>query len=241
MSLLKEFEKKLGELVEGFFIKQFKSQIQPIEIAKKIAREMSEHKTISVSKIYAPNSFVVYVSSEDKKLLTSFESVLIKELSEFVEANAKKEGFALTGIPQIKIEAKDSLSLGEIEVKSSMIEDAASDKDIFPSEEKKQGNLVPKGASLIISERDEDYIFPLTKEITTIGRLESNDVPIKDASISRVHAEIRAIENNFVLKDLGSTNGTLLNGEKITEAKLADRDVIIMGATSIKFFRRSYV
>ncbi len=238
MSLLKDFEKKLENLVEGFFIKQFKSRIQPVEIAKKIAREMNERKTISVSRVYAPNSFTVYLSPEDKKMFTSFEGALATELSEFIVANAEKEVFALPGAPQIKMEAKGNLSLGEIEIESSLVEDIPTDKDLLTFQEKGQVDPILKDTALIVLEKNGEHIFPFAKKIMTIGRLESNDISIKDSGVSRVHAEIRADENGFFLKDLGSTNGTLLNGKRIIESELEDGDVIVVGATTIKFLGR---
>jgi len=241
LSLLSDFEKKLESLFEGFFAKQFKSHVQPIEIAKKISREMNEHKVVGINKIYLPNFFTVYLSPKDKEGLASFEGALVTELSEFIEAHAEKEGSALLGAPQIKIEAKDNLSLGEVRIESSLVEDTPSNSNILPSKEKKRDSLILKGAYLIITEQGKDCALPLTEKITTIGRLESNDISIKDPNVSRIHAEIRTEKDNFFIKDLGSTNGTLLNGKRIVESKLAGGDTIIVGATPIKFLRRSYV
>ncbi|HDP69990.1 MAG TPA: DUF2662 domain-containing protein [Actinobacteria bacterium] len=236
MNLLKNFEKKLESLVEGFFVKQFKSRIQPVEIAKKLAREMNEHKTIGVSKIYAPNSFTIFLSPEDKKAIESFEGVLVTELSDFVIAHAKKESLALVGKPHIKIVEKDALSFGEIKTEVLLVEEAELGKEIYLP----KSPPVKEGSFLIVFDKNEEYEFPLTRKITTIGRLESNDISIKDPNISRVHAEIIAEEDGFFLRDLGSTNSTLLNGRQIVENELSDGDMITLGTTSIKFLRRDH-
>ncbi|MEW6189305.1 MAG: DUF3662 and FHA domain-containing protein [Actinomycetota bacterium] len=117
---LKEFERKLEALFEGFFTRSFKSGVQPIELAKKLVREMERNKTVSVAKIYAPNEYALYLSKEDKKNLEPIEEPLINELKDFLMTQAKKDGLTFISPPEIKISARDDLSLGEMVVESGL-------------------------------------------------------------------------------------------------------------------------
>lgn len=222
MSILKEFERKLENLVEGAFAKGFKSGVQPIELAKKLEKEMGEKKTVSVAKVYVPNHYIFYLSPQDRQEFSSFEPQLVLELKEFIKKQLKVKKYALIGEPEIILEERKDLSLGEFMLKSKL---ASPEKQVIQ-------------ASLTLSfKKEEEEIFFLSKPITTIGRIESNDIVIPDPSISRHHAQIKLANGEFFLSDLASTNGTFLNGKRITKASLKDGAQIAMGKIVLKFRR----
>lgn len=222
MSILKEFERKLESLVEGVFTKSFKSGVQPIELAKKLEKEMNEKKTVSVAKVYAPNHYTFYLSPQDREEFSSFEPQLVLELKEFLKKQLKAKKYALMGEPEIILEERKDLSLGEFILKSKL---ASPEKQVIQ-------------ASLTLSFKGEDEeIFFLSKPVTTIGRIESNDIVIPDPSISRHHAQIKLADGKFLLRDLDSTNGTFLDGKRITEVPLRDGAQIATGKIVLKFRR----
>jgi len=258
VSFLKDFEKKLEELVEGVFAKGFKSGVQPIELAKKLVREMDENKTVSVSRVYVPNHYTFFLSPQDKQEFSSFESQLVLELKEFLEKESRARNYTFIAPPEIHLKEKKNLSLGKLELESKLVApvgqveaDARSDKvgvSVRPTEGPAETSAptdssrsLPKTdvkASLIlVIKGEEEEIYFLTKNETTIGRLEGNDIIIPDPSVSRHHAVIKIENNNFFVLDLESTNGTWLDGKRIGKAPLKDGARIGLGKVLLKFRR----
>lgn len=248
MSLLKDLEKKLESLFEGIFIKSFKSGVQPIELAKGLAREMEEHKIVSIARIYGPNKYTIYLSPMDKKLFQDSEKAILSEFQEFLLNQASKTGLALLGRPQIDIVVKDDFVLGQFKVEgriSSEIKEIVKEEGlshgtrIIPAEERKKerereslplilGYLVQRG-------KNEEKIFPINKERVGIGRSEVNDIVLSDPGVSRNHAEIVVEKRATVIKDLGSTNGTFVNGKRVKKKLLRHKDKILLGTTNLEF------
>src|SRR3954471_21215907 len=124
MSVLRNLETKLADLVEGTFGRVFRSEVRPVELARKLAREMDEHKTISVSRTYVPNEYVVWLSPEDRERLESVEGSLIEELSAYLLEHARREKLALLSRPQIEFQTDDRLSLGEFGIQARLVRPA---------------------------------------------------------------------------------------------------------------------
>lgn len=290
MSLLRDLEKKLESLFEGFFTKQFRSGLQPIELAHKLAREMEAGRTIGVSKTYAPNDFTIWVSPPDKNRLGAFEDELVRELSDFVVAQSHKEGLELIARPTVAILARRGLTLGQVNVTAKLsspdqAEDAAPGAARHPAAAPEPATpgpgLAPASASApdaqppaepppkslseppgshteILNVRDIDELhfdfdpraadaelvmkggeiaFALTSRATTIGRANENDIVLSDPNISRQHAELERKSGNFLIRDLSSTNGTLVNGQRIQTTWLSDGDTITLGGIELVFRR----
>ncbi len=244
MSVLKDFEHRLEALFEGFFAKQFKSGVQPVEIAKKLVREMDAHRTISVSKLYVPNRYSILISEADAERIRPFETTLVSEFQSFLMAHAKKEGYELLGRPQITIEAKPKLSLGEVIIESTLeSRESGPEKVVDGTRIMKPGSdLAPQGdAYLIRSGAGGETKFLLTGPVIKIGRAADNHIIIPDPNVSRYHAKIESVEGQHLLKDLGSTNGTFVNGAKAGERRLKNGDTVAIGTTKLYFRREAGV
>lgn len=246
MSFLKDFEKKLEELVEGIFTKGFKSGVQPVELAKKLIREMDENKTVSVSKVYVPNYYTFLLSPQDKEEFSSFESQLVLELKEFLEKESRARNYTFIAPPEIYLEEKKNLALGEVELESKLVAPVEPDRRGFPAPHSgaaiEQGSRdIPradvKASLVLIIKGKEEEIYFLTKDETTIGRLKENDIIIPDPSISRHHAKIKRENDNFLLLDLESTNGTWLDGKRVNKAPLRNGARIDLGKVLLEFRR----
>src|SRR3954466_13504930 len=122
MSVLRNLEAKLTDIVEGTFGRVFKSEVRPVEVARKLAREMDEHKTESLSRTYVPNEYVVYLSSEDRERLEGVEEPLIDELSASLLERARRERLALLSRPQIEFRTDDRLALGEFGIQARLVQ-----------------------------------------------------------------------------------------------------------------------
>jgi len=224
--ILRDFERRLGGLVEGLFATTFRSGLQPVELAKRIQREMDSERTVGPSEIWAPNRFAFSLSPVDSGRFTQAETALVSELEEVVRATAAERGWGLLGPPEIELSVDPRLKKGSFRCEASLVE----------GEER----IEPAGADaaqLIVHEGPEARTVILTKDSTTIGRLAECDVVLADRGASRRHAQIRLHEGAYSLTDLGSTNGTRLNGQTVQSRELADGDRITIGATTIEFRR----
>jgi len=124
MSVLRNLETKLADLVEGTFGRVFRSEVRPVELARKLAREMDEHKTVSVSRTYVPNEYVVWLSTEDRERLEGVEGSLIDELSGYLLEHARRERLALLSRPQIEFRTDERLALGEFGIQTRVVRPA---------------------------------------------------------------------------------------------------------------------
>lgn len=247
MNLLKEIEKRLENLFEGFFRQQFRSDLQPVELAKKLLREMDQKRTISVSKIYVPNVFKVNLSPEDFHHLEKFQESLAKELGEYLSAHARQKRYTLGGKVRLEFLPSETLKLGEVKISSQLVEEEPSPlprdvskkvkggTQVISPEEAGELGLLTRGEkpSLINLETGERY--SLDKKIIFIGRLKSNDITLNDPSVSRQHASIQREGPGHLLTDLGSTNGTTVNNISVNQAFLEDEDCITIGRTTFVF------
>lgn len=213
---LQQFERRLERLVEGVFAKAFRSGLQPVELGKRIAREMDLHRTVGVHGMIAPNHFTVALSESDQERFASFADALTRELGEAVREHARTEGYGFVGPVDVLLVTDDSLGPGEFLVASDTVEG-------------------PGGGAIGSLSLDDGRRVPLGEEPVTIGRLPDCEIVLSDPNVSRRHAEVRRDAGEFVVVDLGSTNGTRVNGAGVKERRLADGDEITVGNTRLRF------
>lgn len=243
MSLLKDLEQRFETLFEGFFARQFKSGVQPVEIAKKISREMDAHRTISVSKVYVPNHYKIYVSTQDADRLKPFERTLLNELQTFLLEHADKEGYDLVEQPHLELMGDENLSLGELKIESSIVSlnhdmsDNSVGDEIAQTIVKTPSHAKERQVYLIRIDSEGETALPVNEEQISIGRSEENSVVIDDPNVSRQHALIEKKDGRYILKDLQSTNGTFVTGSRVKHHSLHNGDVIMIGTTKLQFRR----
>jgi Protein of unknown function (DUF3662)/FHA domain len=249
MTVLKSLENKIAGLVEGTFSRAFRSEVRPVEIARKLAREMEEHKSFSVSRTYAPNEYRVFLSPRDRERFAGYESALTAELAGYLLEHARRERLTLLSRPVIEFETDDRLGLGEFGIQTRVAQpheepvsapaEARSGRTmVYSSSERvsepleEQGRARAQSAFLVIDGR-RVVIGP---EGATLGRGRQCDVVINDPNVSRKHAEIRPRGGSWVVTDLGSTNGSQLNGRRIDGPEvLRPGDELELGASVMTF------
>src|SRR3954452_19173043 len=121
MSVLRSLEEKIAGLVEGTFGRVFRSEVRPVELARKLAKEMDEHRTVSVSRTYVPNEYVVWLSPQDRERYDGVEQSVIDELGAYLLEHARREKLALVSRPQIEFRTDDRLALGEFGIQARMV------------------------------------------------------------------------------------------------------------------------
>src|SRR3954463_13606692 len=134
MSVLRNIEHRIEGLFEGVFGRAFRTHVQPVELARKLVKEMEDHKVISVSRVYAPNEYVVYLGASDREQFASYEDSLQSELQDYVAENARRERYELLSPPQVKFETDDDLEMGEFGIATRMVQGAAPAPGEPPSE-----------------------------------------------------------------------------------------------------------
>lgn len=251
VGVAKGIEQRLEGLVEGFFTKVFRSGLQPIEVGRRILREMGEGKTVSVNRVYAPNEFSVAIGSDDYSRFSQMEAGLEKEFTELIIEAAKENRWNLMGLPKITFEEHEAFGKGEFKVESSF--SAQEDRPQVATHEPKPGDPSQTGAMslhtadrlglssgqpqlLVLDETGEPREkISLTRAPVTIGRLSNNDVVLSDSNVSRRHAELRREGTTWFIRDLGSTNGTVVNGKPVSEHQLSEGDRIAFGTSELLF------
>jgi hypothetical protein len=211
---LKRFEGRLERLVEGSLSRPFRSSLQPVEIGRRLTREMDLQRRLGPrGSLVAPNSFTITLSPTDIERFASYIDALVRELAEAAREHAENERYTLLGPVEVDVFESARIKAGQIEVLAEVIEGT------IPSE-----LVLHDGRRFAIEDR------PLV-----IGRLPECDIVLSDPNVSRRHAEIVRQDGEVVLRDLGSTNGSKVNGSQVTAVVLADGDEIIIGATRMAF------
>ena len=225
MPILRDFERRLGGLVEGLFSKAFRSGVQPVELAKRIMREMEDGRSVGVSEVWAPNRFELSLSPEDAARYEQAEEAIAAELRRVVRETAAERRWGLVGPPQIEFIVDEGLKRGDLRCVATLVEGE--------DQEAAGGGR----ASVVVREDGGERTVALSSDTVTIGRLADCDVVLHDKGASRKHAQLKLRDGVWSLTDLGSTNGTRLNGQTIQSRELSDGDRITIGNTLLEFRR----
>ena len=252
MSVLRTIEAKIEGLFEGVFGRAFRTHVQPVELARKLAKEMDEHKTVSVSRVYVPNEYTIYLSTSDREQFEGYEPSLLGELEEYLAEHARREKYALLSRPKVLMETDDDLAMGEFGIATRMVQPRGG-REGPPSDAGPSATMVYKprpqeteavSADELGMEREvitlayEGKEHVVEKRRVLIGRSKECEIQLTDPNVSRRHAELRQEGATFWAVDLGSTNGMEVNGRQTKRAKLSDGDTITVGSTEIVFSRR---
>lgn len=215
MGLLDRFEKGLERIVNGAFAKTFKSGLQPVEITAALRRELDTKAAIvSRDRILVPNNFTVHLAPGDHARMTGIGPTLIDELTQLIQTHATAQHYQFAGGISIKLLEDLTLTDGIIKVESANVKGEVSWTPILDI---------------------NGVRHPITKSHTVIGRGTEADITVDDSGISRRHVEILWDGKRAQVNDLGSTNGSMLNGERVTKAALPTDSVISIGRTRIVF------
>ncbi|HZO77182.1 MAG TPA: DUF3662 and FHA domain-containing protein [Solirubrobacteraceae bacterium] len=287
MSFLRNLESKIANLVEGTFSRAFSSEVRPIEIARKLAREMEEHKSFSVSRTYVPNEYLVYLSPRDRERLAEYEDALVAELAGYLLEHARRERLALLSRPVIEFRTDDRLRLGEFGIQTRVTHPEG-DQESLPEEPAPGPEPIPEprapipppaaaapvrspdppaaappvrppeGGRTMVYSSAERVAEPLQESArvraqnailvvegkrlvvgdrgATVGRSRQCEIVVEDPNVSRRHAELRPRGGSWVFTDLGSTNGSRVNGRPVEGPTVVKPgDEIELGTAVMRF------
>lgn len=250
MGILSDFEDRAAGAIEGLFAGTFRSPVQPVEIAKALARAADDGRTLGVGTVYVPTVYTVALSAEDTRHFESFLPTLAGELSTYLVDHARERGYLLSARPKVTFTTHRDLKLGRFRVSASLAtpeEPQEALERVVPQRRETRpapetpaadmladGAVEPRGAgapvaALTIGDSTPDMV--LEGDEVLVGRLAECDIRLSDANVSRRHAAFMRVDDGWAIADLGSTNGTRLNGETIDKAHLHDGDVVEIGLT----------
>jgi hypothetical protein len=212
---LQAFERRLERLVEGAFTKAFRSGLQPLEIGRRLVRELDAGRTVGVHGVVAPNHFTVALSPEDYEQFASFRDALARELADAAREHARDERYHFVGPVVVELVEQEQRRQGDLRIEAVI----------------EQGDA-GWAAALVLADGSR---VALSDEEATIGRLPDCAVPLSDPQVSRHHAQLRRSPEGYRVVDLGSTNGTTVNGVAVADQLLHDGDTIGVGNTVIRF------
>ena len=212
---MKSVERRLERMVEGTVGRIFRGGVRPVEIGHRLVRAMGDSRSVGVKgQPVVANHFTVALSSDDLERFADVHDSLVRELCDAAREHAREEGWTFMGPVQVELEAVPGARKGSVGVRARMKE---ADGAI--------GVLhLPTGQQVVLGEF-----------VVTLGRIPECTISFDDPNVSREHAEIRPDGSGFVLRDLGSTNGPLVNDAPVTAHRLLDGDRITVGATSLDF------
>ena len=228
--------------------------MQPVELARKLAKEMDAHKTASVSRVYVPNEYTVYLSKQDRGKLEGYERSLEQELSGYLLEHARRRGYDLLTRPAVEFKTDERLRLGEFGIQTRLVKPPAHEGErprqgeeghtmvysaVKEREQQDRSRKHQPAAGLvetraIVSLDDRRYVLDGPR--ATIGRSKDTDCVLRDPNVSRRHAELRRAETgDWQIVDLGSTNGIKVNGRRVSSSRLRPGDEVTVGTTTFSF------
>lgn len=213
---LQQFERKLERLVEGVFAKAFRSGLQPVELGRRLTREMDLRRTAGISGVIAPNRFVFGLAPADMERFGTFAEALTRELAEAARQHARDEGYTFVGPIDVELTQDGRVSAGTLDLDAHVVERTG-------------------GGAMATVVTPEGRRVEVGDDPIVIGRQADCDIELAHQYVSRRHAEVRRAGNGFVVVDLESANGTLVNGARVTERPLTDGDQIEIGTVILRF------
>lgn len=214
---LRNFEKKLEKMVEGAFARAFRSGLRPVEIGRRLTREIDDSRSIGVrGRTVVANDFTVNLSQQDADEFADVNDSMRRSLADLAREHAREEDYEFMGPVEVRFDVDPKMRVGAFSITARL----------------REGSGGAGAGSLVLPNGER---FVLGETVVTIGRLPDSVMTLEDPNVSRNHAEIRPSGGGFVLADLGSTNGTKINGVKISERILQDGDELTFGATTFRF------
>lgn len=226
MGVLQRFEKRIEEMVNRPFARAFKAEVQPVEIASALQRECDDRAAIVArGRTMVPNQFTVELGEHDHERLALYEEALAAELAAMVREHSEDQGYAFIGPVTVAFELADSLETGRFRVRSAAKAGATA----------RHGEPTAGTPGGLPSVQVGETRHALSRTTTSIGRGSEADLRIDDPGISRRHAELRRSGGDVTIRDLGSTNGIEVDGEKVEQARLRDGSRVVLGSTTMIF------
>jgi hypothetical protein len=237
MSALSRFERFMESMVEDTIARLFGSPVHPAEIAKRLERALESHQTISVHRVIVPNIYRVFLNPRDFAQFQPIKAEIEREMAVYLNELAQDRSFTMLDQPRVELAEASKVPRRTIQVVVETAEprgDSATQAMSTTMYYKPERQGEARALLLLNTPRGPQPI-PLESTLLTLGRGLNNDVILEDTRVSRHHAQLRYKSRRFWLTDLGSTNGTFVNGQPVSETALHDGDVVSLGGLELTF------
>jgi hypothetical protein len=239
MSALTRFERFMENIVEDSVARLFRSPVQPAEIAKRLERAMESHQTISVRRVIVPNIYRVFLNPQDFAAFQPMRAEMEREMANYLSDLANERNFTMLEHPRVAMAEEPSVPRRTIQVEVETVEPStasANSTQVMSSTVQLQVSpQTSQRAQLLLETPNGTHPIPLESTLLSIGRGLDNDIILEDTRVSRHHAQLRYKTRRFWVSDMNSTNGTYINGERISEADLRHGDVLSLGGLELTF------
>jgi hypothetical protein len=244
VNAIARFEGFMESLVERGFARLLRTRMQPVELAKRLSREMEAQRTVAINHVLVPNRYVATLSAEDFDHFASIQTTLQKEIATYLMEYAEERSYSVPGTATVTFERDETMRAGSLRVTARM-EDPSDDEPagtapLRPTQVMPEPEAVAPpskqeltGRARIELQGSSCYI---DLDVATLGRGLDNDVVVEDPRVSRHHARLQRVPAGWELADLSSTNGTFVNGKQIRQRQVAHGDRISLGGLEMKFF-----
>ena len=225
--------------------------MQPVELARKLSKEMDAHKTAGVARVYVPNEYTVYLSTRDRAKLEGYERSLEQELSGYLLEHARRRNYDLLTRPAVEFKTDERLRLGEFGIQTRLVKPPAREGEsasqgeeghtmVYSAVRERPEAPAPVPETAVVATRAivglDDRRYVLDGPQATIGRSKGADCVLGDPNVSRRHAELRRSQTgDWTIADLGSTNGVKVNGRRVSSTRLSPGDQVTLGTTTFVF------
>lgn len=241
MSVLRDFERRLEGAVEGFFARAFRSGLQPVELAKAVQRYAGNYQNVGVDGVFVPNVYRFELNPADHERFREFGESLANELSDVLVRTAAERGWQLRGPARIELALDENVPLGTYELRGKV--EAAADESPAaqaavepsappPAPPQPAPASTPRASLELVDQAGQ--MVPLPNQ-AVIGRMPGCDVQLDDPSVSRRHARISKATNGWLVEDLGSTNGVMVNGTSVDREYLRGGEDLELGNVRLRF------
>lgn len=237
MSALSRFEQLMEQMVEGSVARLFRSPVQPVEIARRLERAMESQQSISVKRVIVPSFYRAYLNPQDFAAFQPVRAQLEQEMATYLSELAQERNFTMLEHPRVALAEDAAVSKRNIQVVAEMAATpGAESTQVMSPVAQPAAQPARKGhALLLLQTPGGPQPVPLESTAASLGRGLSNDIILEDTRVSRHHAQLRYKQRRFWITDLGSTNGTFVNGERVSETALRDGDVLSLGGLEMTF------
>lgn len=236
MSALSRFEQLMENMVEGSVARLFRSPVQPVEIARRLERAMESQQSISVKRVIVPSFYKAYLNPADFAAFQPVRAQLEQEMATYLSELAQERSFSMLEHPRVVLAEDPAVPRRSIQVVAEMTNTGGAETTqvmapaVAPARPARKSH-----AQLLLQTPGGPQLIPLESTAVSLGRGLGNDVILEDTRVSRHHAQLRYRQRRFWVTDLGSTNGTFVNGERVNEAALSDGDLISLGGLELTF------
>ncbi len=240
MGLLDNLEQRLDRIVNGSFSKAFKSEVQPVELGAALQQEIDNRADTITGQTVVPNIFIIELGSVDHERLETYFETLSVELGALADAYSSEQRYTTVDSAHISFDLDSELETGVFRIRSTAAKRPA---DVIAASLVAQDatpqvpltSFTPEATPYLTSITGEE--FKITKSVTNIGRGVEADIQIDDTSVSRLHCAI-VLGSEVLVRDLGSTNGTVVDGARATESVLRDGSIIKVGNITLTYMSK---